>query len=340
MISKINNASVVIDGITYHDITVLYHTYRETKDLALCVTDSVYQSIVKKCNERNAIAPKGASIYLMNDIPVDINVLRRSYSIKRKMEDADYIVYGPCKKYSSTLWLHDCKFYKDKNLIVSYHSFEPDEVSHIKDEYGLENPYCNPDKVIKYMVLRCLADTKGNALKFLKGELTKPVVNYKDLDVSFGKDIILDVLELTYKLGVDTTSKSSDNLLINLKALNNYNWQKYKFTLSMIFHILKNTSFSSYNELTHYRSQLPKSVTQILDECLETRNIVSEDDMLLAQEFLIKLLDIKQLPIFVSTNALLNKLYSNNVDLTTFEKLFGVVARINRKEYVQEENKD
>jgi hypothetical protein len=85
---------------------------------------------------------------------------------------------------------------------------------------------------------------------------------------------------------------------------------------------------------------LPKSVTQILDECLETRNIVSEDDMLLAQEFLIKLLDIKQLPIFVSTDALLNRLYSNNVDLTTFEKLFGVVARINRKEYVQEENKD
>jgi hypothetical protein len=185
-----------------------------------------------------------------------------------------------------------------------------------------------------------LADTKGNALKFLKGELTKPVVNYKDLDISFGEDITLDVLELTYKLGVDTAGKSTDNLLINLKALNNYNWQKYKYTLSIVFHILKNTCFSSYNELTHYRSQLPKSVTQILDECLETRNIVSEDDMLLAQEFLIKLLDIKQLPIFVSTDALLNRLYSNNVDLTTFEKLFGVVARINRKEYVQEENKD
>lgn len=338
MISKINNASVVINGITYHDITVLYHTYRETKELALCVSDSVYESIVKKCNKRNAIAPKGASIYLMNDIPIDINVLRRSYSIKRKMEDADYIVYGPCKKYSSTLWLHDCNFYKDKNLIVSCHGFEPDELIQIRDEYDLEN--CCPDEVVNYIVLRCLADAKGNTLKFLKGELTKPLVNYKDLDVSFGEDITLDVLELTYKLGVDTTSKSTDNLLINLKALNNYNWQRYKYTLSIVFRIFKNTIFSSYNELIHYSSQLPKSVTSILDECKSTTDFASKDDMMLAQEFLIKLLDIKQFPIFVSTTALLNKLYSNNIDLSIFEKLFGVVARINRKEYVQEENKD
>lgn len=276
-------------------------------------------------------------IYLANNIPIDINTIRKSYTVKRKEEDADYVVIAPFK-CSENIWTYDLHYFPESDIIVEYNYLTAEDIITIKREFNLKGDGIK----LNIEWLSGFRDTKHSIEKLIKGQFTKPIISPSQLDLNIGDPLTVDVLNLTKRIGSVSylSSDAEKNLILNIEALNNYNWRQYKGTVGIV---LRSISYAADTVL--YRAVIPriKSQNKTVQDVLSARkcyDFICKEDFELAQDYIASLLNIDHYPMFVSTKQILTKLTDNGISVQEFEKLFGAVAKLQKKEYVEQTSED
>ena len=332
-----NNCFLRLDGNIHGPIKVIRSSeFRDTlSDAMVYVNDSLVYDL--EATQGNGVKiSKNLPVYLANNIPIDINTIRKSYTVKRKEEDADYVVIAPFKN-SERIWLRDFHYFPESDIIIEYTYLTAETLISIKREFNLKGDGIK----LNINWLFGFRDTKHSIEKLIKGQFTKPVVSPSQLDLNTGDPLTVDVLNLTKRIGsVDFNSSDAEkNLILNIEALNNYNWRQYKGTVGIVLRSM------SYTKDAIYRAVIPriKSQNKTVQDVLSARkyyDFIGKEDFELAQDYIASLLNIDHYPMFVSTRQILTKLTDNGISVQEFEKLFGAVAKLQKKEYVEQKGED
>lgn len=332
-----NNCFLRLDGNIHGPIKVIRSSkFRDTpSDAMVYVNESLTYDLEATQGSGFKIS-KNLPVYLANNIPIDINTIRKSYTVKRKEEDAHYVVIAPFKN-SERIWLRDLHYFPESDIIIEYTYLTAETLIAIKREFNLNG------NGIKLNIdwLFGFRDPKHSIEKLIKGQFTKPVISPSQLDLNTGDPLTVDVLNLTKRIGsVDFNSSDAEkNLILNIEALNNYNWRQYKGTVGIVLRSM------SYDKDAVYRMIIPriKSQNKTVQDVLSARkcyDFIGKEDFELAQDYIASLLNIDHYPMFVSTRQILTKLTDNGIAVQEFEKLFGAVAKLQKKEYVEQKSED
>lgn len=323
---------------TRFDVTIIGSMFYRANEGYLYIDNQSKCKLINSFPEATGnLIPKNKNIYLANDISVDINSMRKNYNIKRKVEDCDYIIMAPLITEHHRIQASLCYFYPEDNIIVMRSYLTDIEYDAMLREYNLiKHSRIDIGSKIFYLI----KDSKNFYKTLLTGQCIKPVISYKDLDLTGGAPLTYDELALTYRLGKEVTTKESfDNYILNIKALNNYNWRNYRGTLGILFNSLVYFGTTHANVLKTIKSQC-KTVYDIIKSCsYYDIGFVSEEDFKLGQSFMKNCLEIDSFPIFVSPAALNDRLKANHLDIYDFQRLFGAVTRITLKDYADQQDK-
>jgi len=274
--------------------------------------------------------PVGSKVYLANNIPIGVETIRKSYTIKRKAEDADYIIMNPKPKYSKGEYAVENQFYYDEGILISTHWMNADNSQALIKQFGLED---KQSVRISTMYFNYIRDAKGCILKYFNGTFPKPLAPYTDLDLETGDDLNADVVLLTYRLGnkrYTDISNDINNYVLNLKALNNYNWRKYKGTFGILFRCMDKNYESCHRDIRRRINSQCKTVYDVVNTCQAYKGFENDEDLNLAQEVISKLLNMEQFPMFVYPSTILSKIDNINMSLSDFESIFNTITKITK----------
>lgn len=174
---KTERASVCIDGKIYTNLRVVDAYYKVGPNY-IYASENTFHTLRTIEPSYSGTVPKNSKVYLANDIPIDINIIRKSYKIKRNPDDADYIIYNPISDYFCKRYMVDPVFLVDAGIIVDKHNQEYSEVcqelttAQVRSQIGIGH---------YFYVLR---NPNGSYEKFLTGAFTKPTAKYTQLDLS------------------------------------------------------------------------------------------------------------------------------------------------------------
>ncbi len=164
-------------------------------------------------------------------------------------------------------------------------------------------------------------------IKLINGELKKPCIPASSLDINSENELTLDVLQLVYNVGrANYYDKDAEkNMVIQLRALNQYNWREYKGTVSLLLNqiLLKGTQVCTY--MRTHKSRYPKEVKELLETVSEP--FKNNKDLLLAQTFVDNLLQLGNRK-YASMTDLLAKLSEAHIPPYIFSKLFTDTVRM------------
>ena len=331
------NCFLKIDADIYGPIKVLISDkYRYTEGPKTVLVNEALSDILCLKRQDGALISQNVPIYLANNIPIDINTIRKSYTVKRKEDDADYVVFAPFY-VSFRYWLGNMHYFPENDIMLRYDLFDAAELVAIKHELNLQGDGLKLDD----SYLSGISDPKNNLEKLIRHKFTKPVIYHTQLDLTCGDPVTLDVLGLTRRLGAVNfnASDAEKNFLLNIEALSNYNWRQYKCSIGIILRSLMYEKDAVYRSVKCRLKSQNKTVKDVLS-CHSVYDFVGKDDFELAQDFVARLLNIDHYPMFVSTKQILSKLTDNGISVQEFEKLFGAVAKLQKNEYVEQKSED
>lgn len=273
-----------------------------------------------KRNDEIYVAPRCK--YALDDV-------RKYYTIKRAADSGVCNVFSEKtfqrKAYTDVISINKALIFPNAKMIFVAYTSSTIEFEALRLGVTLptgENPISVSS--YEYYYLYKLDDC---LIKLINGELKKPCIPASSLDINSENELTLDVLQLVYNVGrANYYDKDAEkNMVIQLRALNQYNWREYKGTVSLLLnHILpKGNQVCVY--MRTRKSIYPKEVRELLETVNEP--FKNNKDLLLAQRFVDNLLQLGCRK-YASMTDLLSKLSGAHIPPYIFSKLFTDTVRM------------
>ena len=282
------------------------------------------------------IPAKGSTLYVAPECPIPSADIRKNYTIKRDPDAGDCNIFS--KASLSGNWMYVV-------VIQSLHAFfmfnywrnDGNQMNLLQQIWHESEIF----QTVKPSDCWFGTDIFGVGvlpkawLKLFKGELTKPAISYKKLDMNFGLELTDDMIDLVYRTGkVDCNydKNTISKCCLELSALNQYNWQEYPRTMYMLTNTLKQSSNNTYKEICRTQSKQNKAVKQIINTNFDSK-AVSLKDHEMAKRFMLRHLGLDDNTMYVSYDSIANKAREAGISIGLFLDVFDAVVRVKPKEY-------
>lgn len=329
------------NGVEYHNYDMLAVNYRYPPNVLVDVhTYSKLRTMTGPWFS-SAKPAHGSSVKVVQPCTVGIGDIRKNYTIKRKREDADYIVYSPIPDAGCT-FMYRYVIIPKHNLIVA--DFSNPSLTNSTSLFGLfkiaaetiGDPYLSYDydviAVDTGQATRMYLVDSEDFFDLISGNLPKPAIPYTNLDYSTGNELTVDCLRLVYLTGNKTLDDASnfENFQLQLKALNQTNWREYPGTMRLLFTWMLNHTSPLYYNMKKYQSGYDKTVKLFLN--IANEDYASKKDWEMSRSFLQELLKING-TIITEFSNLERKLSEFGLGIEEFNMFFDSKLRIAPKEY-------
>lgn len=307
-----------------------------------------------------SIKPKPDSkLYIVSPCKYALDSIRRNYQIKRKSDDADYIVFSearfsnkrakffPGNYYGYTIYISlgsrlvviDCRWDSYSKVNYSMPLSCPD-LATIKRDVEYEYHVDASDLTCWFQEqLEDMTNVNEDAVKLLLGELKKPAVYVDDLDFDTGNRLTESTVAMMLTaMKAKNSDDSEKNLKTMLEAFNQYDWRDYPLTLRTMRMLADNTYSSVYYaRFSRSYSRLPKSIRELV-KAIDGSNAlddVAEKDYNMGKSLIDSVLG--EVPKFVTVNTLESKLSSLNVQKEIFDYYYDSIVRITPKSFTNKQ---
>lgn len=273
-----------------------------------------------KRNDEIYVAPRCK--YALDDV-------RKYYTIKRAADSGVCNVFSEKtfqrNAYTYCYYISKALIFPNAKMIFVANTNEPIVAEALRLGVNLptgENPISA--STYEYYYLYKLDDC---LIKLINGELKKPCIPASSLDINSENELTLDVLQLVYNVGrANYYDKDAEkNMVIQLRALNQYNWREYKGTVSLLLSYILPKGNQVCTYMRSHKSKYPKEVKELLETVNEP--FKNNKDLLLAQRFVDNLLQLGDRK-YASMTDLLAKLSESHISPYIFSKLFTITVRM------------
>lgn len=332
------------------------HTHIKVVTSNAMASDLMYHTDVL-CDR--SIKPKRDSkLYVVSPCKYALDAIRHNYQIKRKPDDADYIVFSeaqfsnerveffPGNWYGYTVYIShgsklvviDCRW--DTYSKVNY-SMPPScpDLATIKRNIEYEYHIDASDLTCWFREqLEDMTHVQEDAVKLLLGELNKPAVYVDDLDFDTGNKLTESTVAMVLTaMRAKNSDDNEKNLKTMLEAFNQYDWRDYPLTLRTMRMLALNTYGSVYyTRFNRCYSRLPKSIRELVKAIDGSNEIdVTEKDYNMGKSLIDSVLG--EVPKFVTVNTLESKLSSLSVQKEIFDYYYDSIVRITPKSFTNKQ---
>lgn len=277
---------------------------------------------------------KGTSIFVAPDCKYASNDVRRHYQIKRVPDSGDYNVFSPNDKlpYRSYRVALALISEKDKTVVACYSDITKSELA---AKLLLENSIdCSGWRELdtyQSPLFYCL-NLHPSYKMLLDGTLQKPVLSCKCLDLNGDMELNVDVLRLAYETAnVEwNTPNAKENFLLQLNALNQYNWRNYPGTVSILNDLMTNNFLSIGADVKRNAKSESKTIREIIT-CAD-QPFKDETDFKLTTAFLDSILHIGDCK-FCTYYDFSKAFHKIGISLSKVSSLFDINVRIKPKTF-------
>lgn len=255
----------------------------------------------------NVSVPNGSSVYVAPGCPVPHDDIRRNYKIKRDPDGGDFNVVGDLSyKYSARV------------LCLGV-----DRSSKIITIGNVTYPYNDGCSVYLFRMPPIYES-------IIMGELTKPIVNYRQLEIKNANSLTVDTLSLIYRLSMEYPDREDiDKYKLQLKALSQTDWRDYPYTISTVLKVLPKYKYSCGQVLCNKKSERDKAI-DMMYQCSSSYDNASQKDRDMLYDLMCEILDIKG-EMFVSLDDFMSKIQSKAIPWTDFQDVFDCTVRIRKR---------
>lgn len=348
----IPNVYFKYNGVEYFDYTLYSEQNFDIGDYSASFV--LHRSVKDALKEQtkyldlNTFPAKGSVLYPVPPCPLCIEDVRRNYTLKKKADSADYNVFPPLNKsiaYRESFSVSGIAIFPSRKAIVTARAkgawnAVPTENDlrrvassflinlDFSDMILLDHRDCNMSfylyDVKKFGAYKDLLDRK----------LTKPCVPYKNLDLSTGNELTVDILQAIVIAGKQPkyATDAEKNLLVQLNVLNQFDWRQYKGTIGILVHeIWRNSCIAK--EMKNQKSRYPKVIKEIFS--VPWKNPTDEKDFALAQQLVGTAMNIGDCR-FANAADLIKKMNVTGICLSTFDHLFQNITKITPRQYAKQ----
>lgn len=307
-----------------------------------------------------SIKPKPDSkLYIVPPCKYALDSIRHNYQIKRKPDDADYIVFSkasfprprvqffPGNYYGYTVYIShgsklvviDCRLDSYSRVNYSVPPRCPD-LATIKRDVEYEYHIDTADLTCWFQEqLEDMTNANEDAVKLLLGELNKPAVYVDDLDFDTGNKLTESTVTMMLTaMKAESSDENEKNLKTMLEAFNQYDWRDYPLTLRTMRMLALNTYGSVYYaRFSRCYSRLPKSIRELV-KAIDGGNVlddVTEKDYNMGKSLIDSVLG--EVPKFVTVNTLESKLSSLCIPKKMFDYYYDSIVRITPKSFTNKQ---
>lgn len=335
---KIEHVYFYLDGTHYCDFTLYLLSSRKTppdgKYLAVDERLSVELDNASFATIKSIPAKASSSIYVTPRCPIALDTIRKNYTIKREPDAGDYNVFA--KKSAHYFdWRYIGSSVLLMNQKIIFGSGDEKSSNQLLYEANQKGVVFVTEDDIRYVrftkSLFLYEDPKSVYSRLLKGELSKPCITVEDLDLANGSPLTIDVLQLCYECSKRTVPTKDDiqNFVLQLCALEQYNWRKFTGSTSILMQLCINQPVGKY--VYNHKSQYPKIVKNFMRRTNDI-TFTSKEDFELSRKFLDMILNIGEIR-YSAVMDLLEKLHNSGIPFYVFRNVFSEIVRITPKKY-------
>lgn len=291
---------------------LFYHVFRD-KDLKLFSDVSV---------------PKNSKLYFAQPVPIAMNEIRRNYTIVKKPESADYIVFAPQKWPKGSFCTYRIEYYKDSKIVyIGRGDYDLGAAKFAQPAQETERS-ANGTLVIYFV-----PDAKNAYRNLLSGKFKKPCVTCDKLELSASDRVTLDALNIVLASAQSSghyyTTEQLTELQTKLTMLGQYDWRSVPNTIKVLRDLLYNTSAGF--RLISTQSKNNKTVNAVLSETLSRAN-TCDYDLVLGRQLLAAVLNVNLTPpAFVTLESLFEKMLSKGLSYAHLLPFFNCTVRLTDK---------
>lgn len=317
---------IINDGIRYfgYDTVVIDSRGHEDETLLCGIrknVESLFDSSVK--------VPDGASLYVMPNCPIPLDDIRRNYNLKRKPDSGDYNVITRVPEaichFKAYIHVPSKTVYVFTTFKYLYSNDESTRVSTLAAR-GVNVDECVivKDQFFMGKLDDCLR-------MFLDGELTKPSVWVRSLNIKAENSLTLDSLMLAYRLGKQC-AYNKDNLekyKLQLQALNQTDWREYPQTIRLLtIDLMGRSKWITGGFVATHSSSRNKAINDMFSVKFDKP---SQKDFEMSRRLLGEILEIKD-TMFVSLCDVMEKSAKYGIPISMLERYYGCVVRLKAKD--------
>lgn len=339
---------ITIDGVDYKD----YKLYVNDTSYNNGNPPTEYSAVVLDNKPMNSLCtmqsdqkvPKGSSIYCTPNLSIPINDVRNNYTIKRKPEDADYIIISRNGfKVVGQTYTYSMIAIPSKKYFIAY--IDRTDLQKLIEAAKTIFPDLDTSEVVDlgtysrwFSILAPIEAYKD----ILDGTTTKVIASESNLDLNTENELTVDTLQLLLAAskGKGTFENVEKDYIIQLKVLNQHNWREYPYTIYNVFNFMLKWGSDIDRYVRSHLSKYPKEIKNLYRSYkFVSDKDVKEKDFCLLQNLFMSILKIDS-TIFASLVDVQNKLSANNIPVTAFNRLFNPIVKIAPVKYnaTKEEN--
>lgn len=252
--------------------------------------------------------PNGSSVYVVPGCPIPHDDIRRNYNVKRNPDNGDFNVVGNLS-YNSRARIKVLGVDRPSRTI-SIGNVITYPYNDGRDAYVFRMP-----PIYESIIM---------------GELTKPIVSYRQLEIKNANSLTVDTLSLIYRLSMEYPgSEDIDKYKLQLKALSQTDWRDYPYTISIVLKVLPINKYCCGQVLCKKKSERDKAI-DMMYQCSCSYDKASQKDRNMLYDLMCEILDIKG-EMFVSLNDFMSKIQSRSIPWTNFLDVFDCTVRIRKR---------
>lgn len=330
-----NKLGVEIDCRGYDFYCEYFAKTRGGYEDEVFVTEDYRHEIFNSVLNSSFVPQKGMKVYVEPGCPIAMADIRKNYVVKRKKEDADFML------------VHS----KERNW-RSWDNFDQVIVLPEKKAVFAQYKYNNNGNLSKYvaevfpdfwkmdfsLVYNVSGDFTFNyydiedvelPLKVFESISPCPVVYYTNLPIEADNKLNIEVLEMLMKVGQTSyDSNGEQNFKLQLQALNQTDWRDYPGTLGMIYNTLYHDKRTT-NATEGFKrpSMFPKAIKELCATMRDQKEFASEKDRSLARAFLEKTCEFST-DKYYKIEDLTKKFANNRISFLHFYSLYDNLVKI------------
>ena len=317
--------------IRHLDIETIYKDYT----LFDSDTDTLLDVGLTTLLDMKTLPPKGSNVYIAPNCPLAMDDIRNNYTIKKKPDTGDYNVFSSIN--TRRTWeintaiivqkLHSVIFLTQRNVTSNVDAVTIAKAT-LAETVSEEDVHLINSISSLYFGKGCDAYTQ-----LLEKKYKKTCVYYKNLDINSAVELTLDSLMLVYNTGkVQSRSKDAvDNFVLQLNALNQYNWREYPGTIRALLTEILPNECGVRNYVSNTISKFPKQVKGLIQNHFNLE-FHSKKDFDMCKEMIETILGSKDIR-FCTYADLKDHLDEKHISTNLYNTFFNMVVKITEKEY-------
>lgn len=336
------SAYFIVDGVKYYNYNLYSNQegWQPADQTNFVVNLQLWRKMADlTCDELDfSFRPtQGDKVNMVPPCILPIDDVRKNYAIKRGLDTGTCNVFSP-KNQSSycSVWANYMIVPKVKSvfLVYGYGSLNKTKLLYMfrqqfPNEKGLDvaNECIFQENTSVYFY-----NDYDPFRRLFDGTLTKPCIPYTSLSLNSNLELTLDALYLVYKTGKETEprNKNIPNFVVEINALNNYNWREYPGTLSLLMNSLLNKPSSTKNDVSGCSSRYSKAVKNLVK--VPVSECISEKDFNMAKALINTVMEIGDKK-FVKYEDIVTKLVQTNLSMQEFAKYYKTITKIEQNEF-------